>query len=747
MTISSELRKAGPFAGNGATTAFPFSFKVFAASDVAVTRADTLGAETALVLNSDFTVALNPDQDAAPGGTVTLAAPLATGHRLAVTSVVPNLQPTDITNNGGFYPRVIEDALDRHVAQIQQIDEKVDRALKVAITSPLGDQALPSPVAGMLVGWNESSDGLKNYAPIGGTLLGQQLAAANGSSLVGFQQEGTGAVVRTVQDKMREWVSVKDFGAVGDGVADDTAAINAALATGSWVLLPPGTYLVSSTLFVPGYGKLIGAGRQTIIKPSASGTFTNDFVISYNSTNVSTWVSPFIKNPKGGVESLQIDNQDGAETTRGIFTAGCVRVADIFGRGLAQVIKTSDEYADNKTLEQINISLPRGSLYQVEVRGLGDGLWINQLFFDELGTGNRNALYVSGCNGGKIVSAVQGNYQFFRCDALSFDGAHIEIGQVIIRESRVAIENCYLWRQGSIPAIDILSPTNGSHIVTIKNTVFFTNVSLGSAGEYAVDINKGERTHLIIENVYRRPAPVSGALDYSEPVGCRIGDSSGVALTLWDRYSHILSRYGEVDDQNIVVLDNKYAFANGELFYPLLSLAMTSVSPFLLSSGTYFYRVAFMYDSARLVGRADVNERSVAVTKNVNGALLVITGGGRPKLATVRIWRGTSAGVYDAYVDIPAISARLFYDNGERCNGYVWQSRTPGPIDLLYNAVDLTVNNANATATASTTPTVGNWLRGDVIRNSAPAAAGTLGWVCTTAGTPGTWKTWGAITA
>src|SRR5690606_10171152 len=225
MTISTELRKAGPFTGNGVTTAFPFSFKVFAASDVAVTRADALGAETTLVLNSDFTVALNPDQDAAPGGTVTLAAPLATGHRLAVTSVVPNLQPTDIANNGGFYPRVIEDALDRHVAQIQQIDEKVKRALKVAVTSPLGDQALPSPVGGMLIGWNESNDGLKNYAPIGGTLLGQQLAAADGSSLVGFRQASAGAVVRTAQDKMREVVSVKDFGAVGDGVTDDWSAL------------------------------------------------------------------------------------------------------------------------------------------------------------------------------------------------------------------------------------------------------------------------------------------------------------------------------------------------------------------------------------------------------------------------------------------------------------------------------------------------------------------------------------------
>ena len=250
MTISTELRKAGPFTGNGATTAFPFSFKVFAATDATVTVANTQGNESVLALGADYAVALNADQDAAPGGTVTLAAPLSTGYRLVVSSAVPNLQPTDITNNGGFYPRVIEDALDRHVAQIQQIDEKVDRALKVAVTSPLGDQALPSPVAGMLIGWNESNDGLKNYAPIGGTLLGQQLAAANGSSLVGFQQAGTGASPRTAQDKMREVICVDDFGADPTGATDSTTAIqnafNAIKSRGGVLMFRDGgAYLVS----------------------------------------------------------------------------------------------------------------------------------------------------------------------------------------------------------------------------------------------------------------------------------------------------------------------------------------------------------------------------------------------------------------------------------------------------------------------------------------------------------------------
>jgi Pectate lyase superfamily protein len=63
-----------------------------------------------------------------------------------------------------------------------------------------------------------------------------------------YTPSGTGAVATTVQSKLRESVSVKDFGAKGDGTTDDTAAIQLAINNNNSVFLPSGTYLVSGTL-------------------------------------------------------------------------------------------------------------------------------------------------------------------------------------------------------------------------------------------------------------------------------------------------------------------------------------------------------------------------------------------------------------------------------------------------------------------------------------------------------------------
>lgn len=89
--------------------------------------------------------------------------------------------------------------------------------------------------------------------PVDGSAV---LAAPSGASLVGYIAAGAGAVSRSTQDKMRESVSVMDFGAKGDGATDDTAAFLSAAtslgAGGGTVYIPAqGKFLIDSNLTVP----------------------------------------------------------------------------------------------------------------------------------------------------------------------------------------------------------------------------------------------------------------------------------------------------------------------------------------------------------------------------------------------------------------------------------------------------------------------------------------------------------------
>lgn len=145
MTISSQVRTAGPFSCNGTTTVFPFAFKVFTASDVSVIFRDTAsGAEVPLVLNIDYTVSLNANQNANPGGAISTIGPaFETGATLTLTSKLQYLQPTDLTNQGAFYPKVITDALDRLTIFAQQILGIANRALKFPISDGNLDGTLP----------------------------------------------------------------------------------------------------------------------------------------------------------------------------------------------------------------------------------------------------------------------------------------------------------------------------------------------------------------------------------------------------------------------------------------------------------------------------------------------------------------------------------------------------------------------------------------------------------------------------
>jgi hypothetical protein len=116
-----------------------------------------------------------------------------------------------------------------------------------------------------------------------------RLDDSDGSSLMGFLQTGTGAVLQTLQTKVREFVNVKDFGVVGDGITDDTAAIQLAFNTlgvsSNSLMFPYGTYKVTDTITMSGKESfsIFGKGRisQTVAnKPIFSFTSCSHFDIS-----------------------------------------------------------------------------------------------------------------------------------------------------------------------------------------------------------------------------------------------------------------------------------------------------------------------------------------------------------------------------------------------------------------------------------------------------------------------------------
>lgn len=153
---------------------------------------------------------------------------------------------------------------------------------------------------------NSSTVTLTAAAAAGDQFLFQGGSVVSGNqvpgSQVSFLQAGTGAVTRNIQDKAREIFSVKDFGAVGNAVADDTAAIqaaiNAAQAVGQGcVYFPAGTYRANSGLTITGNNiHLAGAGT--------SATFLYGFQASGNFLSYAGTVSTPISG--GGIREMTI---------------------------------------------------------------------------------------------------------------------------------------------------------------------------------------------------------------------------------------------------------------------------------------------------------------------------------------------------------------------------------------------------------------------------------------------------------
>jgi hypothetical protein len=265
LTISSTVRKAGPFTGNGVTVAFPFYFKVFTTADVLAVKAVTAtGLETTQTLGTNYTITLNADQNANPGGTLTMLVAPDTGETLTLTSQVANTQSVDLTNAGGFYPAVINTAFDKLVVLIQQLAEKLGRSIVLPVSSTASAQ-LPSPVPGSYIVWDGTGTTLT-------TAAGQATSAVS-SAMAPVVAGATLADART------------SMGAAASGANSDITSLNALTTPISLITLrghidgyqisPAGG---SATLPI-GAGVATDSTNTRLIQGAASNKTTGNWVV------------------------------------------------------------------------------------------------------------------------------------------------------------------------------------------------------------------------------------------------------------------------------------------------------------------------------------------------------------------------------------------------------------------------------------------------------------------------------------
>lgn len=141
MTIERESRRSDVYLGDGSSTSLPFGFKVFLPTEIAVVLNEN-GTERTLSHGQGCSVVLNVEQDVQPGGTVRLNEPLPAGSKAVVLSNVRPLQQVDLTNQGGFYPDVLNAVHDRAIMLIQQLMEAQSRTPQVPATDTAGAEEL-----------------------------------------------------------------------------------------------------------------------------------------------------------------------------------------------------------------------------------------------------------------------------------------------------------------------------------------------------------------------------------------------------------------------------------------------------------------------------------------------------------------------------------------------------------------------------------------------------------------------------
>ena len=133
MTISTTIIKVS-YSGDGTQTVFPYTFKINAEADIQVIIRASNGTETVKTLTTDYSVS---GVGSASGGNVTMVTAPSATETIVIRRDTTQTQTVDLVENDPFTAETVEGAFDKSVAIVQELQEEVDRSIKLSRTNTM----------------------------------------------------------------------------------------------------------------------------------------------------------------------------------------------------------------------------------------------------------------------------------------------------------------------------------------------------------------------------------------------------------------------------------------------------------------------------------------------------------------------------------------------------------------------------------------------------------------------------------
>lgn len=312
MAVSTEVDH-NDYTGNGVTTSFPYTFRIFHKSDLVVQVVDLSENITELTLDTDYTVT---GAGGYTGGNVVLSSPLANGYQISISRELPFTQETDLRNQGKFFAEVHEDAFDKLTMLIQQVRSWLSLALRKPSFVANYYDALGNYIRNIKDPRDPQDAATKNYVdsvsdsnfsrtlrtPEVITQLPSALTRAN--KIVGFDasgnpimlvpESGSAADVLLLlagpdgytyipSIQVQKWIDegdIRGWGCVCDGITDDTLNMQQAFNESQRIKIV-GNPVVSGTILI--------RENQNIVCDGAVISTTSDTLSILYADNVDGW--------------------------------------------------------------------------------------------------------------------------------------------------------------------------------------------------------------------------------------------------------------------------------------------------------------------------------------------------------------------------------------------------------------------------------------------------------------------------